>query len=41
MPLPNYERILLRIVWTSLAALVVVLALCLGYRLVRLTLFGF
>ena len=39
--LPPYEKILLRIALTSIMALVVLVTLCLGYRLVRFTLLGF
>ncbi|MEB3160556.1 MAG: hypothetical protein VKL20_03745 [Synechocystis sp.] len=41
MTLPDYEKTLLRIVFTSLTALVVLTVLCVGYRLVRFTLLGF
>ena len=37
----DYERILLRIILTSLTALVVLFSVCVGYRLVRFTLLGF
>ncbi|MBE9194873.1 MULTISPECIES: hypothetical protein [Synechocystis] len=37
----DYEKVLLRIVLTSLTALLVLFCLCLGYRLVRFTLLGF
>ncbi|AIE75300.1 MULTISPECIES: hypothetical protein [unclassified Synechocystis] len=37
----DYEKVLLRIVLTSLTALIVLFCLCLGYRLVRFTLLGF
>lgn len=41
MSVPDYEKVLLRIVFTSLTALVVLVTLCVGYRLVRFTLLGF
>ncbi|WP_255345223.1 MULTISPECIES: hypothetical protein [unclassified Synechocystis] len=37
----DYEKVLLRIVLTSLTALIVLFCLCLGYHLVRFTLLGF
>ena len=41
MAMSDYEKTLLRIVFTSLTALVVLMTLCVAYRLVRFTLLGF
>lgn len=37
----DYEKVLLRIILTSLTALVVLFSICVGYRLVRFTLLNF